>query len=101
MTEMPDRYGEGMKAYLVGGPRGSCPYLEDSTERREWLAGWDHSAGSNLGSSPDPRTRKYTVSGLDELGDVHSFSTDNRERAHDIVELMRDDLEDVELIEHP
>lgn len=44
--------------------------------------------------------RRYEVSGEDDLGDVHSFQTDDRTRAEEIVELMRQDLEAVELVEH-
>ena len=43
--------------------------------------------------------RKYQVSGRDDLDDVHIFRTDDRRRAEEIVELMREDLEDVELSE--
>ena len=44
--------------------------------------------------------RKYEVTGEDDLGDIHSFHTDDRERAEEIAELMREDLERVELVEH-
>ena len=44
--------------------------------------------------------RKYEVIGEDEDGDVHSFQTDHRERAEEILVIMRDDLKDVELVEH-
>lgn len=44
--------------------------------------------------------RKYEVSGEDDLGDIHSFHTDDRARAEEIAELMREDLEQVELLEH-
>ena len=101
MTEMADPYGEGMRAYLDLHGRESCPYPQGSAERREWLAGWDHSAASDRPPGPDLRHRRYTVSGLDELGDVHSFSTDDRQRAGKIAELMREDLEDVDLTERP
>lgn len=43
--------------------------------------------------------RKYEVSGRDDLDDVHIFRTDDRRRAEEIAELMRDDLEDVQMIE--
>jgi hypothetical protein len=43
--------------------------------------------------------RKYQVSGRDDLDDVHIFRTDDRNRAEEIVELMREDLEDVEMSE--
>ena len=45
--------------------------------------------------------RKYEVFGEDDLGNVHSFHTDDRDRAEEIAELMREDLEHVELLEHP
>jgi hypothetical protein len=45
--------------------------------------------------------RKYQVSGRDDLDDVHIFRTDDRGRAEEIVELMREDLEDVEMSETP
>jgi hypothetical protein len=44
--------------------------------------------------------RKYEVTGEDDLGDIHSFHTDDRERAEEIAELMREDLERVELVEN-
>lgn len=43
------------------------------------------------------RKRKYEVSGTDELGDVHSFATDDRERTEEILAFMREDPDDVEL----
>jgi hypothetical protein len=43
--------------------------------------------------------RRYEVFGTDDLGDVHSFNTDDRERAEEIVEIMREDLADVKLVE--
>jgi hypothetical protein len=43
------------------------------------------------------RKRRYQVSGIDGLGDAHTFGTDDRERAEDIVAIMREDLESVEL----
>ena len=45
--------------------------------------------------------RKYEVIGADDLGDIHSFQTDERQRAEEVAELMREDLERVELLEHP
>ena len=45
------------------------------------------------------RKRKYEVSGVDDLGDVHIFATDDRERAEEIAVIMRDDLEEVEMTE--
>ena len=44
--------------------------------------------------------RKYEVIGEDDLGDLHSFQTDDRERAEEIEKLMREDLEQVELVEN-
>ncbi|HEY0044758.1 MAG TPA: hypothetical protein VGB62_09435 [Allosphingosinicella sp.] len=44
--------------------------------------------------------RKYEVTGEDDLGDVHSFHTDDKGRAEEIAELMREDLDRVELIEN-
>ena len=43
------------------------------------------------------RGRRYHVSGIDDLGDVHTFSTDDRVRADEIRAIMQDDLEQVEL----
>ena len=43
--------------------------------------------------------RKYQVSGTDDLGDVHTFATDDRERAEEVRAIMGEDLEDVELKE--
>ena len=42
---------------------------------------------------------KYEVSGTDDLGDVHTFATDDRERAEEIKAIMGEDLEDVALKE--
>jgi hypothetical protein len=47
------------------------------------------------------KTRRYRVSGIDDLGDVHTFSTDDLTRAEEIVAIMREDLEDVELEDRP
>ena len=44
-------------------------------------------------------SRKYQVTGTDDLGDVHTFATDDRERAEEIAAIMREDLENVELVE--
>lgn len=41
--------------------------------------------------------RRYKVNGRDDLDDVHIFRTDDRRRAEEIAELMREDLEDVEM----
>lgn len=43
--------------------------------------------------------RKYQVAGRDDLDDVHNFLTDDRSRAEEIAELMREDLDDVQLTE--
>jgi hypothetical protein len=43
--------------------------------------------------------RKYEVSGTDDLGDIHIFATDDRERAEEVAEVMREDLEEVELLD--
>jgi hypothetical protein len=43
--------------------------------------------------------RKYEVRGVDEIDDVHAFRTDHRDRADEMLELMREDLTEVELIE--
>lgn len=43
------------------------------------------------------KTRQYSVSGIDDLGDVHTFSTDDRERAEEVAAIMSEDLENVEL----
>ena len=45
------------------------------------------------------RKRRYHVSGIDDLGDLHTFSTDDRERADEIRAIMQEDLQDVELEE--
>ena len=44
--------------------------------------------------------RKYEVCGTDELGDVHIFCSDDRKRAEEVADVMREDLEDVELTEN-
>ena len=44
--------------------------------------------------------RRYEVTGEDDLGDIHSFQIDDRVRAEEIAELMREDLERVELLDH-
>jgi hypothetical protein len=43
--------------------------------------------------------RRYEVTGTDNLGDVHTFGTDDRERAEEVAAIMREDLEKVELVE--
>jgi hypothetical protein len=44
--------------------------------------------------------RKYQVSGIDDLDDVHTFATDYRERAEEREAIMREDMENVELVEN-
>lgn len=53
------------------------------------------------GEKPVRGRRRFEVSGTDDLGDLHTFGTDNRERAEEIFVIMRQDLEDVELRENP
>jgi hypothetical protein len=43
--------------------------------------------------------RRYEVFGTDEHGDVHSFHTNDRGAADEIVAAMSEDLEEVQLIE--
>lgn len=43
--------------------------------------------------------RRFEVRGIDDLGDEHIFRTDDRERAEGVAEVMREDLEHVELTE--
>jgi len=43
--------------------------------------------------------RKYEVRGTDDLDDVHAFRKGDRDRAEEMLELMREDLKDVELVE--
>ena len=43
-------------------------------------------------------SRRYRVSGTDDLGDVHAFETEDRERAEEMRAIMGEDLEDVELL---
>lgn len=45
--------------------------------------------------------RKYRVSGIDDLRDIHIFLTDDRERAEGVAEAMREELGSVDLIELP
>ena len=45
---------------------------------------------------PNP---KDEVCGTDDLGDVHTFATDDRERAEEVKAIRGEDLEDVELKE--
>ena len=53
----------------------------------------------NAGTGGAMVRRKYDVSGMDDLGDVQYFATDDRERAQEVLATMREDLEDVELRE--
>jgi hypothetical protein len=43
--------------------------------------------------------RRYQVIGLDDLGDVHVFRTDNKARAEGVAEAMREELDSVDLVE--
>jgi hypothetical protein len=43
------------------------------------------------------KERAFNVSGVDDLGDVHTFSSNNRERAEEMQRLMAEELESVEL----
>ena len=43
--------------------------------------------------------RKYEVSATDDLGDVHIFRTDDRERADEVADAMREDLDQVDVSE--
>ncbi len=45
-------------------------------------------------------TRRYEVRGTEQEGDVWSFHTDNADRAQEMMAQMREDLRDVELIDH-
>jgi hypothetical protein len=47
------------------------------------------------------QNRKYRVSGIDDLRDIHIFLTDDRERAEGVAEAMREELGSVDLIELP
>ena len=44
----------GIDAYGKGVPRFKCPYLPDTREARDWLAGWDDAARSmrEAGTAP-------------------------------------------------
>jgi hypothetical protein len=43
--------------------------------------------------------RAYQVIGIDDLGDVHVFRTDDRARAEGVAEAMREELDCVDLVE--
>lgn len=43
--------------------------------------------------------RRFRVTGIDDLGDVHLFLTDSRQRAEGVAEAMREELERVDLVE--
>ena len=43
--------------------------------------------------------RKYEVIGTDDLNDVHIYRTDDRARAEEVAEAMREDLDTVELLQ--
>jgi 6-phosphogluconolactonase (cycloisomerase 2 family) len=45
--------------------------------------------------SQQPHKRLYTVSGIDDDGDVQAFATDDRKAAADVCEQMEQDLSDV------
>lgn len=42
------------------------------------------------------KERRYTVSGIDDQGDVHTFATDDPERAKAMHKQFSEDLTDVE-----
>jgi hypothetical protein len=44
--------------------------------------------------------RRFEVHGTDDLRDVHSFHTDDRQRADEMLTLMREDLSAVELTDN-
>ena len=44
--------------------------------------------------------RRFEVRGTDDFGDVHIFRTDSRGRAEQVEALMRDRLDEVELVDH-
>lgn len=45
-----DPIAEGARARAQGRPRDACPYPGDSSERREWLEGYD---GAPMDRAPD------------------------------------------------
>jgi hypothetical protein len=44
--------------------------------------------------------KRFEVRGTDEHGDVHIFGTDEEELAHEMVETMEEDLQDVTLTDN-
>jgi hypothetical protein len=44
--------------------------------------------------------RRFEVSGIDNRGDLHSFRTDERERAETMCVRFKQDFEEVRLIRH-
>lgn len=44
-------------------------------------------------------TRKYRVSGIDDLREIHIFLSDDRERAEGVAEAVREELGSVDLSE--
>jgi hypothetical protein len=46
-------------------------------------------------------TRKFRVSGIDDLRDIHIFLTDDKERAEGVAEAMREELGSVDVLELP
>ena len=42
----PDALGAGINAYGSGRARSDCPYPADSSERTQWLEGWDRPRNS-------------------------------------------------------
>ena len=45
--------------------------------------------------------RKSEVCGTNDFGDIHIFCSDNGARAEEVADVMREDLEAVELTENP
>ncbi|QAY77865.1 hypothetical protein [Sphingosinicella sp. BN140058] len=48
----------------------------------------------------DGPARRYEVRGADVLGDLHSFRTDDRQRALEVAELLREEIGTVTFIDH-
>jgi hypothetical protein len=46
-------------------------------------------------------TRKFRVSGIDDLRDIHIFLTDDKKRAEGVAEAMREELGSVDVVELP